>query len=81
MVFLLYIYYLYNEIRKQKLNRNSLGIRAGAHAVGKFGAKASHIAGYAAPVALALGQPEAAGTLEAAATFGGGVSSILKGVL
>ena len=60
----------------KKLHRYGLGIRAGARAVGKFGAKASHIAGYAAPVALALGQPEAAAALEAAATIGGGVSSI-----
>ena len=52
----------------KKMHRYSLGIRAGAHAVGKFGAKASHIAGYAAPVALALGQPEVAATLEAASS-------------
>ena len=65
----------------KKMHRYSLGIRAGAHAVGKFGAKASQIAGCAAPIALAMGQPEAAATLEAAPTIGGGVSSILKNVL
>ena len=64
----------------KKIHRYALGVRAGAHAVGKFGAKASHIASYAAPVALAMGQPEAAATLEAAATIGGGVSKILKNV-
>ena len=41
----------------KKMNRYALGVRAGAHAVGKFGAKASHIAGYAAPVALAMEKP------------------------
>ena len=80
MVFLLYIYYLYNEIRKQKNAQICFRVRSGIHAAGKFGAKASHIAGYAAPVALALGQPEVAATLEAASTIGGGVSSILKNV-
>ena len=64
----------------KKMNRYTLGIREGAHSVGKFGAKASHIVGYAAPVALALGQPGVAATLEAASTIGGGVSSILKNV-
>ena len=64
----------------KKMHRYSLGIRAGAHAVGKFGAKASQKAGYAAPVALAMGQPEDATTLEAASTIGGGASSILKNV-
>ena len=68
------------KIGNKTLHRFSLGIRTGAHAFGKFGAKASHIAGYAAPVALALGQPEAAAKLEAAATIGGGVSNILKNV-
>ena len=62
------------------LHRYSLGARSGAHAVGKYGAKASHIMGYAAPVALALRQPEAASVLEAAATTGGGVNNILKSV-
>ena len=56
------------KFENKKLHRYSLGIRAGADAVGKFRAKASHIAGYAAPVALALGQPEIAATLEAAST-------------
>ena len=64
----------------KKMHRYSLGVRAGAHAVGKFGAKASHIAGYASPVALAMGQPEIAATLEAASAIGGGVSKILKNV-
>ena len=64
----------------KKLHRYSLGVRSGIHSAGKFGAKASHIMGYAAPVASALGQPEAAATLEAAATIGGGVSNILKNV-
>ena len=64
----------------KKINRYALGVRSGLHAAGKFGAKASHIASYAAPVALALGQPEVAATLEAASTIGGGVSSILKNV-
>ena len=60
----------------KKMNRYSLWLRAGARAVGKFGAKANHIAGYAAKVALAMGRPEVAATSEAASTIGGGVSSI-----
>tara|TARA_R110001632_G_scaffold41863_1_gene105630 strand:- start:3498 stop:3707 length:210 start_codon:yes stop_codon:yes gene_type:complete len=64
----------------KKMNRYALGVRSGLHAFGKFGAKASHIAGYASPVALAMGQPEIAATLEAASTIGGGVSKILKNV-
>ena len=64
----------------KKMHRYSLGVRSGLHAAGKFGAKASHIAGYAAPIALATGNPEIAATLEAASTIGGGVSKILKSV-
>ena len=76
-----YIFIIYiMKFGNKKMHRYSLGIRAGAHAVGKFGAKASHIAGYASPVALAMGQPEIAATLEAASTIGGGVSKILKNV-
>ena len=64
----------------KKIHRYALGVRSGIHSAGKFGAKASHIAGYASPVALAMGQPEVAATLEAASTIGGGVSKILKNV-
>ena len=39
----------------KKMHRYALGVRSGLHAAGKFGAKASHIAGYAAPIALATG--------------------------
>ena len=62
------------------MNRYALRVRSGLLAAGKFGAKASHIAGYASPVALAMGQPGIAATLEEASTISGGVSSILKNV-
>ena len=55
LMFLYYEFFFYiMKFGNKKIHRYSPGIRAGAYAVGKFGAKASHIADYASPVAIAL---------------------------
>ena len=60
------------------MRRYSLGVKTGLHNFGKFGQKASNVMGYASPLALMAGQPEAAAALEAASTIGKGVSNILQ---
>tara|TARA_R110001606_G_scaffold72933_1_gene168091 strand:- start:2198 stop:2407 length:210 start_codon:yes stop_codon:yes gene_type:complete len=62
----------------KRMMRYSLGVKTGLHHAGKFGSKASAMMGYAAPVALMMGQPEIASALEAGSAIGKGVSNIIK---
>ena len=63
---------------QKRMRRYAMGVKTGLHHAGKFGQKASNAMGYAAPVALMAGQPEAAAALEAASNIGKGVSNILQ---
>ena len=63
---------------QKRMRRYGMGVKTGLHTFGKFGAKASAMASYAAPVALMLGQPEVASALEAGSAIGKGVSNIIK---
>ena len=63
---------------QKRMRRYAMGVKTGLHHAGKFGAKASNVIGYAAPLALMAGQPEIAASLEAGSTIGKGVSNILQ---
>lgn len=63
---------------QKRMRRYAMGVKTGLHHAGKFGQKASAMASYAAPVALIVGQPEIAASLEAGSAIGKGVSNILQ---
>ena len=63
---------------QKRMMRYSLGVKTGLHNFGKFGAKASNMLGYAAPIAMMMGQPEIGSALEAGSMIGKGVSNIIK---
>ena len=63
---------------QKRMMRYSLGVKTGLHNFGKFGSKVSAMASYAAPIAMAMGQPEIGSALEAGSMIGKGVSNIIK---
>ena len=63
---------------QKRMHRYAMGVKTGLHQAGKFGAKASNMLGYAAPIAMMIGQPEVASALEAGSAIGKGVSNIIK---
>ena len=63
---------------QKRMHRYAMGVKTGLHNFGKFGSKASAMASYAAPIAMAMGQPEIGSALEAGSLIGKGVSNILK---